>query len=180
MNHNHQFTFNNVTIRPLSAQDIEHLREWRNDSSNTRFLRKLPYITKEMQETWFASYLGNADEMCFAIDEIKALHRIVGSLALYNFQDDQAEFGKILIGDPEAHGRNIGCHSIAALLHIAFSDLKLNKVILHVYTENHGAVHVYEKVGFQVADTHQADGMDEYLMEITKGEFYLEGGKINA
>lgn len=171
MKHNYNYTFKNVSIRPLSECDIEFLREWRNDETNTKYLRKLPYITSEMQQSWFEKYLSDNDEICFAIEEIKELNRIVGSLSLYNFKEKQAEFGKILIGCHQAHGKNIGVNSIIALLHVAFNDLNLDKVVLHVYADNKGAVHVYEKVGFSRIDIHKTDNLDEYLMEISKEKY---------
>ena len=171
MEHNYSSSFQNVFIRPLSGDDIEFLRKWRNDLNNTKFLRQLPYITPEMQRSWFEQYLSNKNELCFTINETETMKRIVGSLSLYNFNGKQAEFGKILIGDAEAHGKNIGVNSINALLCVAFNNLNLDKVILHVYTENKGAVHVYEKVGFSVVDIHKADDRDEFLMEISKEKF---------
>lgn len=181
MKHNYSCSFKNVSIRPLSENDIEFLRKWRNDDSNTKYLRKLPYITPEMQRSWFEKYLLNEDEICFAIDETEVLNRIVGSLSLYEFRNSQAEFGKILIGDQEAHGKSIGVNSITALMYIAFVKLRLDKVVLHVYAENKGAVHVYEKVGFSVVNVNVTDNMDEYSMELSKEKFmnYMED-KFNA
>lgn len=172
MEHTYKNTYKNVTIRPLNVNDIEFLRMWRNDESNTLFLRKLPFITTEMQRLWFDKYLSNTDEICFAIDETNVLNRIVGSLSLYDFKERQAEFGKILIGDDEAHGKNIGVNSIIALLYIAFDDLKLDRIILHVYAENRGAVHIYNKVGFTIEETHISDNMTEYTMAIKKNSFF--------
>ena len=181
MKHNYSFSFQNVSIRPLSENDIEFLRKWRNDTNNTKYLRKIQYITPEMQSVWFEHYLSNENELCFAIDEISSLNRIVGSLSLYDFDGFQAELGKILIGDSEAHGKNIGFNSITALLFVAFNNLKLEKVILHVYTENKGAVHIYEKAGFSVVDLHKVNNMDEFLMEISKEKFItLMEGMRNA
>lgn len=171
MKHNYSYSFKNITIRPLSENDIEFLRKWRNDDLNTKYLRKLPFITPEMQRSWFDNYLLNEDEICFAIDETEVLNRVVGSLSLYEFRNNQAEFGKILIGDQEAHGKSIGFNSITALMYLAFVKMGLDKVVLHVYIENKGAVHVYEKVGFTVVDVHVIDNLDEYSMELSKEKF---------
>lgn len=171
MKHKYSNKYKNVSIRPLFESDIEFLRKWRNDEANTKYLRKLPYITADMQRLWYEKYLSNEEELCFAIDEIETLNRMVGSLSLYDFTDKQAEFGKILIGDPDAHGKNIGVNSIVALLYVAFNDLKLERVILHVYVANTGAVHVYKKVGFSVENVHIADGKEEFLMKISKKTF---------
>ena len=167
MRHNYSSQYKNALIKPLEIEDIEYLRKWRNDRSNTVFLRSVPYITSDAQLSWFKRYLLNEDELYFSINEIYELNRIVGSMALYNFRGNQAEFGKILIGDPSAHGKNLGYNSIKALLEIAFKQIKLFKIILHVYKENVGAVHIYKEIGFSVIDTHVNEGKIEYTMEMS-------------
>lgn len=167
MKHNYQKKYKNVLIRQIEQKDIEIMRQWRNNPNNSRYLRKIPFITEEMQIKWYNNYLYNTDEMCFAIEEIENLHRVVGSLSLYNFFANQAEYGKVLIGDKEAHGKNVGVNSLKAVLYIAFTTLKLKRIILHVYKENIPAVKVYTKVGFKEIDSYIANGLEEITMEIT-------------
>ena len=173
MKHSYSISYKNVALKPISENELEYLRTWRNDPANTRYLRQIPYITPEMQKKWFDSYLANEDEMTFAICETKQLGRVVGSLSLYEFCDGEAEFGKILIGDGEAHGKSIGLNATVALLKIAFTSLKLNKVRLHVFKDNVPAVKVYAKAGFVTVDEHETNGMKELTMEITAADFLL-------
>lgn len=161
MNHHYTEQFENVTLLPLSKEHIGDLRNWRNDEKNARFLRKIPFITSEMQEKWYESYLKNEDELCFAIYENQTLNRVVGSLSLYDFQDQHAEFGKILIGDEQAHGKSVGYHAILAVLKIAFEELKLDTVVLRVFEDNIAARHLYEKAGFQKVGSATVDQMTE-------------------
>lgn len=173
MKHSYMSEYRNVRLKPLAAEDIELLRNWRNDAGNSKYLRKIPHITSEMQKAWFEKYLENEDEICFSIFEQDVLNRVVGSLSLYDFQGKQAEFGKILIGDEAAHGKKIGLHALLAVLKVAFEDLKLEKVILHVYEDNVAARHIYETAGFVKKDSHISCGMTENYMEITP-EAYSE------
>lgn len=167
MKHNYSNEYMNVRIRQLCENDIENLRSWRNDSNNTRFLRQIPFITSEMQKIWFDNYLNDNSEITFAIDEINELNRTVGSMSLYNFDGDTAEFGKILIGDNDAHGKHVGVNAIEALKKIACEDLGLSELYLHVFTDNIIAVKVYEKAGFKIIDKHQtSDGIYEYTMKL--------------
>ncbi len=164
--------YKNIRIRPLCLDDLEFLREWRNDSKNTRYLSKIPYITSEMQNKWFQKSLIEPNEYAFAIDEIDELRRIVGSLSLYNITNTNAEVGKILIGDNEAHGKKIGLNSLNALLSICFNQLSLESVYLHVYKENKVAVTVYKQVGFIVSGESDTDFGKEIFMTINKSQFY--------
>lgn len=171
MDHNYTGQYKNVTLLPLSEEHIESLRNWRNNSENTKFLRSIPFITPEMQENWYNSYLLNEDELCFVIYENQALNRVVGSLSLYNFQGKQAEFGKILIGDMEAHGKSVGYHAILAVLKIAFDEMMLETVVLRVYDENIAAKHIYEKAGFQKVDSKSINNRIEDYMELQRNCF---------
>ena len=165
MKHDYQICYENVTLRPLCKDDIENLRVWRNDPKNTRYLSKIPFITKEMQEAWFERYLSNNDEVCFAIVENRVLNRMVGSLSLHDFVEDSCFLGKILIGDVEAHGKKVGVNASIAATKIAFEQLKKKTVKLHVFVDNLVALKVYKYAGFFIVDEHETEsGKKEYLM----------------
>lgn len=155
MKHSYEIVYKNVHLRPLAEDDIENLRIWRNNPQNTKYLNKIPFITPEMQDEWFHNYIENTDEICFAIDENSKLNRLVGSCSLYNFDGESCFFGKILIGDEEAHGQKIGLNATEAAAEIAFLQLKISEIKLLVYTDNIAAIKVYEKAHFHIIDTHQ-------------------------
>ncbi|MCD8528575.1 MAG: GNAT family N-acetyltransferase [Chitinophagales bacterium] len=46
-------SFNEVKLMPLQEQDIEMLRQWRNDKKIAKHMFYQEHITKEMQQTWF-------------------------------------------------------------------------------------------------------------------------------
>ena len=167
MKHSLKNKYENVRIRQLEESDLEYLREWRNNPANTKYLNQLPYITIEMQKSWYHSYLADDSEMIFAIEETIDVKRIVGSMALYNFEEDTVEFGKILIGEPQAHGKSVGVNALEAIKKIAKSELGMKSIYLHVYKDNIGALKVYEKSGFVVEDTHFTEnGFEEYTMRV--------------
>ncbi len=167
MKHEYKNSYKNVFIRQLNENDLGFLREWRNNLNNSMFLRKIPYITSEMQQKWFQLYLTDQDELIFAIVETEQINHIVGSMALYNFTEDEAEFGKILIGESKAHGMNIGVNALIALEDIAKRELALKKLYLHVYSDNISAIKVYKKAGFEFNNEHEVDnGKLEYTMSI--------------
>lgn len=174
MKHHYTKVYKNIEIRPLKESDLEYLRNWRNNPANTRYLSQIPFITEKMQSAWYEKNLLGEDEITFAIDEINILHRMVGSMSLYNFNNGRAEFGKILIGDKEAHGKRVGCHSIKALLNVAFNELNLQCIYLHVFENNIVAKKVYEQVGFYETESHDTKNGIEITMIITKKDFFNE------
>ena len=171
MKHEYIKDFKNIRIRPLREDDLELLRIWRNNPDNCKYLSKIPYITSAMQKGWFESTFETPNEYVFAIEEICELNRLVGSLSLYNITEKEAEFGKILIGNEEAHGKKIGVNSLNALLLLCFNELDLNSVYLHVYEDNVGAIKVYSQVGFSVEEEHIAIEKNELIMSISRNRF---------
>lgn len=171
MNHDITVTEKNVRLRPLAQNDIELLRVWRNDKDNSHFLKPIPYITTEMQQAWFKEYLTDIGTYTWAIDEIIELDRCVGSVSLYSFHKDfsklsdneydlsimneraktknsACEFGRLMIGDPEARGRGIGLLATRLCIDIAFNMLDVETVYLSVDRENIPAYKIYSEAGF--------------------------------
>lgn len=169
MVHNYSMIYDNVKLIPLQLSDIEKLREWRNDTTTTKFLRSIGYITTEMQENWFRNYLKNDREITFAIIETKALNRIVGSVSIYNIENDIAEIGRIQIGDIEAHGKGIGKKALLMALIIGFDKLHLQKIKADVHQENIAAHKNHISIGFKITGQKPFyNGGFEDEMEISK------------
>lgn len=175
MKHNFIREYKNIRIRAVNESDLELLRKWRNNKKNTKFLSKIPFITKEMQQNWYRKMELQEDEYVFAIDEIIELKRCVGSFSLYNFSDNKVEFGRILIGDDMAHGKKVAVNSMIASINLSFQIFDVEKVILHVYKANEIAIKVYEQVGFLIKEQYNTENGIELLMEITKKNFYDKG-----
>ena len=171
MNHNITVTNGNVRLRPLSKNDIELLRVWRNDNDNSKFLSPVPHITPERQQAWFGDYLADSDTYSWAIDEILELDRCVGSVSLYHFTKDLSafgnheydlsikneeakakglacEFGRLMIGDTEARGKKIGLSATKLCVDIAFKILDVEILYLSVDKENIPAYKIYREAGF--------------------------------
>ena len=167
MRHDYKKQYKNTLVRQLEEKDLEFLRKWRNNPKNTKYLRKISYITSDMQNDWYYSYLENETEVMFAIDEICELHQVVGSMALYNIEGNQAEVGKFLIGEPKVHGLNVGSNALRAVMAIAKDELKLKTLYLNVYKDNIPANIVYKRAGFKIVSEHILDmGIIEYTMSI--------------
>lgn len=176
MEHNFQATYGHVRIRPLEEKDIELLRIWRNDPNKTQYLRKIGEITPEMQKAWFDRSQKNPDEVLFAIDEIQDLNRMVGSVALYHFQDRTAEVGRIQVGDDQANGRGIGRIAMSLAVHVGIQQFGLHTLKADVHTDNLAAYKSYMKMGFEVVGIHDCViGGKEYELEIHPSELYGNG-----
>ena len=168
MNHKFEARYSDTYLRPLKKDDIENLRMWRNDKESSHYLRKLGYITPEMQLRWYESYIKDSSEIIFAIVETSDLHRMVGSLAIYEINNEAhtAEIGKIQIGDKEAHGRGIGRKALVMAMKAGFQKLGIKKFVGAVHQENIPARTNDKKIGFRfVGEQTFAAGGKEDLLE---------------
>lgn len=163
MNHNNKYEYEGVTLRPLEHNDIEMLRKWRNDSTNARYLRKIPFITVDMQEKWFEEYLADENIMTFSIVENVILGRMVGSLSLYQFSGDgKVELGNVLIGDTEAHGKRVGFRAVTAAVKAAIERLHRSEIYLHVDENNFAAITIYKQAGFKESNRNENELLMKY------------------
>ena len=169
MNHNYFAEYQNIQLSPLCRETIELLRDWRNNPALNSFLRPIGFLTKEMQEAWFAAYLHDPNQIMFEITETSRLHRVVGSLALYDFKGDTAEIGKIVVGDSEAHGMKVGYWGMLLAAWIGFQRLDIHKYRLDVHEGNLPARTIYQQLGFNTIGTHPfAKGGVELEMELIR------------
>ena len=172
MRHTYTAHYQNVCIRPLEESDIEYLRNWRNDKVLSRYLSDVGYITQEAQRQWYKEYLNDSTIITFAIEEIKHLNRVVGSVALYDFKGSVAEVGKIVVGDSQAHGQKIGYYGMILAMRIGYENLNIEKYELFVHENNIAAKKNYERIGFVETGKHLFEkGGYEIEMEMSKESF---------
>ncbi|MEV7009956.1 GNAT family protein [Streptosporangium sp. NPDC051022] len=73
----------------------------------------------------------------------------VGHLSLKpDVQGWSARLGLVMVS-PERRGRGYGAAMIRDALAVAFGDLRVHRVDLGVYTQNAGAIALYERLGFR-------------------------------
>lgn len=170
-------TYNNMMLLPLNKEHIENLRNWRNDKTKTRFLRKIDYITKEKQLLWFQKYREDETQIAFTIYENEKLKRIVGSVSLYNINLNKgtSEVGRIQIGDSEAHGIGLGKNSLLGAIKVAFQCLEIQKIEASIHKDNIASHKNSMKIGFRiVGEIDSAVGGKEDLVEITEEDAVRE------
>lgn len=146
--------YKHVMIRPIEQDDIEKLRIWRNNESISTYLNPLPEITKEMQEKWYQDYVNDSNIITYAIVECDELNKMVGSVALYDFNGNTAHVGKTVIGDMDARGKNMGFWGEALALYIGFHELGITRYITEVHEENIACQKMVQKLGFDKVGHH--------------------------
>lgn len=138
-----------VVLRPISLQDIEMLRRWRARDDVRVWFGDQNVVTAEAQRRWFEHYLARPDDVMFTI----ALGDVpVGAVALYaiDFPAGDAEYGRLMIGEPAARGKRVADRASEALCAWGFGDLGLSRIHLWVREENRPAIALYDRIGFEM------------------------------
>lgn len=173
MKHSYSASYQYARIRQIEEKDLESLRIWRNNKALSRYLRKTGEITPEMQRKWYQDYLTDDNIISFAIEETETLKRIVGSVAIYDFNGVESNCGKTMIGDPEARGKNLGLRGETLALHVGFQKRGIQYYITEVHQENAISQVMTARLGFlKVGYRPAVEGGMEDQFHMTKERFY--------
>lgn len=173
MKHNICAEYKHVKIRPLTENDLEYLRKWRNNKDMSTFLRPIGEITPDMQKQWFERECEDPTSATFAIEEVCELNRIVGSVAVYDIEGSQAEVGKIVVGDPEAKGKKIGYYGLLLAMYVGYEKLGIENFLGEVHEDNMSAKTNDLRAGFIVMGKHPfINGGFELEMKLPRDHFY--------
>lgn len=139
-----------VRLRLLEEADLPTTLAWRNQDHIRKWFFNSAVITPEQHRGWWERYLQKDDDFVFVIEETETLNRPVGQVALYNIDwaAGTAEYGRLMIGAPEARGLGLARLATTRLVDEAFGGLHLKEVHLEVVPANEAAMAVYRACGF--------------------------------
>ncbi len=139
-----------ISLRPLTGADAAAFVSWVNDPEVTRTLAiGARVMDVRAEEVFIEKTNASAHAVLFGI-VVRETDQLIGSTGLdqIDFRNQSASFS-IMIGEKSVWGKGYGTEATALVVQHAFRELHLNRVQLHVYEYNLGAIRVYEKVGFR-------------------------------
>ena len=141
-----------VRIRLLVQNDLPLTLAWRNQDAIRRWFFHSQPISPEQHQAWFEKYRERDDDFVFLIEEVEAGCHPVGQIALYHidWEAGRAEYGRVMIGEPDASGKGLAFFATQAIFEIGFETFGLQEIYLEVYANNERAIHLYRKAGFTV------------------------------
>jgi diamine N-acetyltransferase len=142
-----------VRLRLLEEGDLPLTLEWRNQDDIRKWFFHSNLITPDQHKAWYEQYRTRDDDFVFVIEETQSLCRPVGQLSIYHvdWAARRAEFGRLMIGDPEARGQGLAMLATGLLVDHALGPLGLQELYLELLSNNSAALAVYEACGFEVA-----------------------------
>ena len=139
-----------VRLRLLTEADLPMTLAWRNQDHIRKWFLNPNLITPEEHRAWFSKYMVRDDDFVFVIEEQQALRKPVGQVSLYRIEWQRrcAEYGRLLIGEPDAVGLGLAREATAVLIEHASTQLGLHEIELEVLHENERALAIYRACGF--------------------------------
>ena len=133
-----------VALRKLTKEDTALVVQWRNQDEVRRNLFTQTELTEAQHLKYYETRIltGLCEQFIVLADG-----NPVGTTFLKNVNRERktAEFG-IFLG--EQRGRGIGTKATELTIRHAFETMKLDQVVLSVFSDNTAAIRAYERVGF--------------------------------
>ncbi len=139
-----------VKLYLLEEGDLSNTLRWRNQDHIRQWFIFSNIISDEQHRGWFEKYKTNDNDFVFIIAETCDLNKPVGQISLYNinWEQKQAEFGRLLIGEESALHKGIARQALQMIVDFGLNDLGLQRIYLEVFKTNTAAISLYQKCGF--------------------------------
>jgi RimJ/RimL family protein N-acetyltransferase len=160
-----------VVLTPLRVDDSETLFAWINDRALV--VMNAPYkpVPRSAHDAWFEAVQRDSSRVIRAIRDTPD-GPALGTCQLHDLHPIHrtAEL-QIRIGAASARGRGVGTSAVRGLVALAFGELHLHRVFVHVFSTNEAAIGLYRKVGFQ----HEGTLREAALIEGRRVDLHVMG-----
>lgn len=136
-----------IELRVLEKADLEFIHRLNNNADIMSYWFDESYKSMTQLEKAYEKSIDNKDVRQFIIEKD---NEQLGYVALFSIDPihRKAEFGIMI--DPKHQGHGYASIATDLAIDYAFSTLNLNKLYLIVDRINEKAIHVYEKMGFEM------------------------------
>jgi RimJ/RimL family protein N-acetyltransferase len=171
-----------TVLRPFTEDDAAGIAEIIEDPDVIRFtFESSTELTPERLRSWYGSRSAQADRLDLAVTD-RATGELVGEVVLHDWDPaGRSCVFRTLIG-PRGRGKGIGTEATRLIVGHGFEQLGLHRIALELYSHNHRARRVYEKVGFveegirREVELREGVWVDETLMAILDHEWAAHRG----
>ncbi len=163
MDQNLTLTGYGVTLRRLTHDKIEMLRQWRNDPKIQQFMVYREYITPEMQEKWFEK-INNDNNFYFIIEYDS---REVGMINIkdVDFEKKKGEPGMFLY-DERLWDSDVAMRASMCFGDFVWDTLCLESMYIHVVASNKRALQYNLLCGYEVVS--ESDTGEILVLELNR------------
>lgn len=167
-----------IYLRPFSDEDLSLVYFGKNNAEVRQSLFLFNPMTMEQVANEILNMVSSKEAVLFTIcrqeDNVQ-----VGQTAFVRIDHvSRAAVFYIAIYDPRFWSNGYGGEATRLMISYAFDILNLNRIQLHVCSENEKAVAAYKRAGFTIEGTlrqamyHNDRYVDFYVMGILREEYY--------
>ena len=168
-----------VHLNPLTSNDMETLRNWRNNPKIYSWCRQTDLISDINQSKWFQSISNDPSIKMFMISHgINDLG--VCGLTSIDYISRRAEFSLYI--SPEHQKKGYAKKALKTLLATGFENYNLNLIWGESFDKN-PAIELFESLGMQYEGTRRqfyfknGKYLDAHLYSITASEYEVQSWK---
>jgi RimJ/RimL family protein N-acetyltransferase len=148
----HQQVINDFSVRlaPLQRQQLELLRQWRNDPMIAAPMLQQQFISEDMQQQWFERVQQDKCQAQFVIyykDEPIGACNLKSTNGTELGQCETIESG-FYLAHPRFRGTMLAFFPALALNQYCFKSLNCKTLLAHVKLSNSAALRFNEKLGY--------------------------------
>ena len=175
-----------VYLRGLKKEDLrDPMFQWAHNEEVTKYMwfGLTPNHIEVMEEEFEKSIRSNS-EVVFGVVDMET-DKLIGTTGLYtiNWVYGNAEF-RIVIGEPDFHGKGYGTETNKLVLEYGFDKLNLHRIWLGVNKDNTGALKSYTNAGYVEEGVLRQDVYrngryyDIVRFSVLREEFYADRDKF--
>ena len=161
-----QLTKYGVTLKRLTNDKIELVRNWRNDPKISQYMEFREYITVEMQEKWFEKV--NNDNNFFFIIEFEGKEIGLSNAKDIDYHLKTGE-GGIFIYDDAYLNSDVSFRANLCGADFFFEELDMNKLIAHILKNNKRAIQYNLFFGYKLQP--DQDNVENQLYYLEKKDY---------
>ena len=138
---------NSLRLRPLEREDLPFVHQLDNNANVMRYWIEEPFETFAELSALYDEHIHDQRERRFVVE---SYGKSVGLVELVEIDHVHRRAQLQIIFAPDHQGRGIASKAARLAMEYGFSVLNLYKIYLIVDRDNHKAMHIYQKLGFQV------------------------------
>ena len=168
-----------IRLIPIKSNMADGLFEaYAEIDEHCRFMTGTKREVKKEDVIRFCKRVEDTEDGYYFGIEVKSSGKYIGELAFIDMEKDN-DYSSFRFGIYNEKNRNAGFGTEALKLSVqfAFEDLNLHRLDLTVFEQNPKAIHMYEKLGFQLEGTYREvlkfneKRYNGYLMGMLRKEF---------
>lgn len=167
-----------IYLRPYVESDVDFVASGHNDELVRETLFLFFPMTIEQMHNQLTQWVNSKDTVLFTICRCED-YEPVGQTAFVRIDYvSRAAIFYIAIYKPKYWSMGYGSEATQLMVKYGFDILNLNRIQLHVASENIKGIKAYEKAGFKMEGTlrqamyHHNRYVDFYVMGILRDEYY--------